>query len=275
MNSSLISYQIYGQHNRAKRPKNYIACDSQKKSSTDRLLLKRFYQCMYENVEDAQKLIEINYLIRNSYPHIFLKRDPNDASSRQTFEYADMVPLPGLTKEKYKITFFRLNDPDPKKMNHTEDTKGYIMVTDCRFCSPDLLNDDSLSEGEVQIFDMTGFSLKHAARFSMSSLRIYMKFLHQAFPVRIKCIHMINCPPYLDRLISVVRPFISKEVFKLIYFHTASIDTLYEHVPRELLPDEYGGSAGKLSDLKAQFMQVMSDKRDYLMDPNYWKVESS
>lgn len=102
------------------------------------------------------------------------------------------------------------------QMNHTEDTKGYIMVTDCRFCSPDLVNDDSLSEGEVQIFDMTGFSLKHAARFSMSSLRIYMKFLHQAFPVRIKCIHMINCPPYLDRLISVVRPFISKEVFKLV-----------------------------------------------------------
>uniref|UniRef100_A0A1B0FEF4 CRAL-TRIO domain-containing protein n=1 Tax=Glossina morsitans morsitans TaxID=37546 RepID=A0A1B0FEF4_GLOMM len=241
----------------------------------DRLLLKRFYQCMYENMEDTQKRIEINYLIRNRHPHIFLIRDPNDASSHQTFEYADMVPLPGLTKEKYKITFFRLNDPDPKKMKFTEDTKAYIMVTDCRFCMPDLADADCLSEGELQIFDMTGFNVKHVGRLSIASLHIYMKFLNQAFPVRIKHIHMINCPSYLDTLISVLRPFISNEVFKLIYFHTTRIDTLYEHVPRELLPDEYGGFAGKLSDLKAQFTQVMSDKRDYLIDPDYWKVETS
>uniref|UniRef100_A0A1A9ULS1 CRAL-TRIO domain-containing protein n=1 Tax=Glossina austeni TaxID=7395 RepID=A0A1A9ULS1_GLOAU len=241
----------------------------------DRLLLRRFYQCMYENMEDTQKRIEINYLMRNRHPHVFLIRDPNDASSHQTFEYADIVPLPGLTKEKYKITFFRLNDPDPKKMRFTEDTKAYIMVTDCRFCMPDLADDDCLSEGELQIYDMTGVKVKHVGRLSMASLHIFIKYLDQASPVRIKHIHMINCPSYLDTFISVLRPFIGNEVVKSISFHTSRMDTLYEHVPRELLPDEYGGFAGKLSDLKAQFRQVMSDKRDYLIDPDYWKVETS
>lgn len=103
-------------------------------------------------------------------------------------------------------------------MNHTEDTKAFLMVTDCRFSMPDTIdgNASMLSEGEVQIFDMTGYSMKHATRLSISTLRTYLKFLQQAFPVRIKAMHMINCPSYLDRLLSVVKPFISKELFNLV-----------------------------------------------------------
>ena len=54
----------------------------------DRLLLERFYLCMYMNVEETKKLIETNYAIRNKCPHIFIERDPTDDDSRRTFEYA-------------------------------------------------------------------------------------------------------------------------------------------------------------------------------------------
>lgn len=103
-------------------------------------------------------------------------------------------------------------------MHHTEDTKAFIMITDCRFSMPDVVdgNTSMLSQGEVQIFDMTGYSMKHATRLSITTLRTYLKFLQQAFPVRIKAMHMINCPSYLDRLIAVVKPFINKEVFNMV-----------------------------------------------------------
>lgn len=243
----------------------------------DRLLLKRFYFCMYKDVEETKKLIETNYAIRNKSPHIFIDRDPTDEDSRKTFEYADMVPIPGLTPDNYRITCFRLCDQDPKKMHHTEDTKAFIMVTDYRFSIPDITdgNTSMLSEGEIQIFDMTGYSMKHVTRLTISTLRTYLKFLQLAFPVRIKAIHMINCPSYLDKLVSVVKPFISKEVFSMMHFHTTGLETLYDHVPKELLPVEYGGLAGNLTDLKAQFMKEMLNKRDYLMDPNHWKIENS
>lgn len=107
-------------------------------------------------------------------------------------------------------------------MHHTEDTKAFIMITDCRFAMPDITtistecNTSMLSQGEVQIFDMSGYSMKHATRLSITTLRTYLKFLQQAFPVRIKAMHMINCPSYLDRLLSVVKPFISKDVFDMV-----------------------------------------------------------
>ncbi|XP_013113296.1 alpha-tocopherol transfer protein-like [Stomoxys calcitrans] len=243
----------------------------------DRILLTRFYYCMYKDVEETKKLLEINYTIRNDYPHIYIERDPTDHDTINAFAYTDMVPLPGLTAENYRITFLRLTDFDPSMMHHTEDTKTFIMVSDCRFSIPDVVKGDTplLSEGEVQIFDMNGYTMKHVARLSFRTLRTYLKFLQLAFPVRIKAMHMINCPSYLDKILMVVKPFISKEVFEMIHFHTNGIETLYDYVPKEMLPEEYGGNAGKLSDLKAVFRKTLEEKRDYLMDPNHWRVGNS
>lgn len=240
------------------------------------LLLRRFYQCMYGDVEETKKLIEVNYALRNKHPHLFIQRDPQDDDSRRTFEYADILPLPGLTPEKYKVSLYCFRDFDPYKMHHTEDTRAFFMVTDCRFVTPDDPNDpDVLSEGEVQIFDMKGTTMRHISRLTISTLRAYIKFLQLAFPVRLRAIHMVNCPTYLDRIVSVVKPFISDEVFKLIRFHTVSMDSLYEFVPRQMLPEEYGGGAGSLADLRTQTQKTLLDHRDYLMNPKHWLVEKT
>ncbi|KAH8292859.1 hypothetical protein KR044_001173, partial [Drosophila immigrans] len=226
------------------------------------LLLRRFYQCMYGDMEDTKQLIEMNYALRHKHPHLFIKRDPLDADSRRTFDYADILPLPGLTPDKYKVSLYCFRDFEPSKMHHTEDTRAFFMVTDCRFITPDdATQPDLLSVGEVQIFDMKGTTMRHISRLTISTLRAYVKFLQLAFPVRLKAIHMVNCPTYLDRIVSVVKPFISEEVFKLIRFHTCSIDTLYNFVPRQMLPEEYGGFAGTLATLRAQTQQVLADNR--------------
>lgn len=52
------------------------------------LLLRRFYQCMYGDLEETRKLIEVNYALRNRHPHLFIHRDPLDEDSRRTFDYA-------------------------------------------------------------------------------------------------------------------------------------------------------------------------------------------
>ncbi|XP_036339651.1 alpha-tocopherol transfer protein-like [Rhagoletis pomonella] len=245
----------------------------------DRILLKRFYRCMYGDIKGAKKLIKINYSMRNKHSHIFLERDPTDADSKQTFDYADLIPLPGLTPEGYKVSCYRLVDFDPAKVNHTADTKAFFMVSDCRFntydgFASDEENVETFANGDVQIFDMNGYTLKHLSRMTFSTLRIYMAFLQEALPVHLKAIHIINCPPYLDKVVSIMKPFISSEVFKLIRFHTVSLDSLYEHVPRSILPEEYGGTGGKIADLKAILLSELAHKRDYLMDPSHWKIEA-
>ncbi|KAH8261761.1 hypothetical protein KR038_007975, partial [Drosophila bunnanda] len=240
------------------------------------LLLRRFYQCMYGDLEETRKLIEVNYALRNRHPHLFIQRDPLDDDSRRTFDYADILPLPGLTPDKCKVSLYCFRDFEASKMHHTEDTRAFFMVTDCRFVTPDdPANAGVMSDGEVQIFDMKGTTMRHISRLTISTLRAYIKFLQVAFPVRLRAIHMVNCPTYLDRIVSVVKPFISDEVFKLIRFHTVSMDSLYEFVPRKMLPEEYGGGAGSLATLRAQTQKTLAEHRDYLMNPDHWVVEKT
>ena len=88
------------------------------------------------------------------------------------------------------------------------------MIADCRFATDDF--EGEMSEGEIPIFDMAGYSLRHLTKTVLSSLRVYMKFVQEAHPVRLKEIHVLNCPSYLDKVLTVIKPFIKSEVFKLV-----------------------------------------------------------
>lgn len=82
---------------------------------------------------------------------------------------------------------------------------------------------------------------------------------------------MLNCSPFLDRVLLLIKPFMKSEVFNLIHFHLPNSRTLDAFVPRELLPDEYGGRAGRVADLKRVFVEQVQQHRDYLMDETRWR----
>uniref|UniRef100_W8BTC1 Alpha-tocopherol transfer protein n=2 Tax=Ceratitis capitata TaxID=7213 RepID=W8BTC1_CERCA len=235
-------------------------------------VLVRFIYSMFGDVEAAQRLIELNYALRNKHPHIFLQRDPTDQESQQLLQVADLLPLPGLTPDKNKLLLYRLIDYEADKFNFTASIKVFFMMADLRFVIPD---EAGMCDGEVPIFDMAGYSLRHVARTVFSSLRVYMKFVQEAHPVRLKAIHVLNCPSYLDKVLTVVKPFIKSEVFKLIHFHLPNADTPYKHFPRDMLPAEYGGKAGSVSELKEKWVKLLAEKRDYLMNPDAWKIDKS
>lgn len=76
-------------------------------------------------------------------------------------------------------------------------------------------------------------------------------------------------------------------------FHTPGNDTLDQYIPRDMLPEEYGGKAGKVDDLKKYWVDVLRSKRyntifdsfsklitglcyrDYVMNEKYWKVDET
>lgn len=45
-----------------------------------------------------------------------------------------------------------------------------------------------------------------------------MVYFQEAHPVRLRTVHVINCSPMLDRIMTVLRPFMKKEVSKLVNY---------------------------------------------------------
>lgn len=72
---------------------------------------------------------------------------------------------------------------------------------------------------------------------------------------------------------SIIRPFLKKEVAKLLHVHKAGSETLFDFVPRELLPIEYGGTNGSIKELKVEWKKRLESHRDYLMDESNWLLK--
>lgn len=59
---------------------------------------------------------------------------------------------------------------------------------------------------------------------------------------------MINVSPLVDTIINFAKPFLKEKIRNRIFVHS-DMDSLYKYVPKEMLPEEYGGKAGKVQDL--------------------------
>lgn len=54
--------------------------------------------------------------------------------------------------------------------------------------------------------------------------------------MKVRQLHVINCNSLLNKALALVKPFLRAEVAERIHFHTPDSDTLYKHVPKEILP---------------------------------------
>jgi CRAL/TRIO domain len=197
--------------------------------------------------------------MRKKNPLLFEKRDVLSDQFQQIFKTLKICPMPRNSPENHKISVFRLVDHDPEKYVYLDICRSVITMMDVRFTT---IDKNELIDGEIGIIDMTGFGLKHLwkSAASISIAKNYMKYVQEAAPFKIIKNHFINCSSLTTKFLAVVKPFMNKEVFDTITLHT-SMETLYECIPRELLPDEFGGTAGCMDDFYDDWIKVIESKR--------------
>lgn len=71
----------------------------------------------------------------------------------------------------------------------------------------------------------------------------------------------------------LIAPFIKKHGEKIIYFHKPGSSKIFDHVPIEIFPNEYGGSAGPMNEIVTDFRERIESQRAYLINPNNWVVK--
>ncbi|KAG6441572.1 hypothetical protein O3G_MSEX001919 [Manduca sexta] len=237
----------------------------------DDILLLRFLTSCKFSLERTKRTIDFFFTIRHNAPELFCKRDPWAPEIRRVFEITDMLPLPNKTKENYKVFIYRLKSPELDLFNFVDAVKTFFMLADTR-----LTEDPDVPSGEIPIFDSANVTLKFISKINLSALRKYMIYTQEAMPIRLKQVHVINAPSYIGKLHAICKPFLKTEVAKLIKFHEPNSDTLYKDIPQEILPNEYGGKAGPVEQIKREWIKKMESKRDwFLTNDKRWAVDDS
>lgn len=97
--------------------------------------------------------------------------------SHKINHFSDIVPMPKATPENYKVCILRLSDYDSSKFIFNDVIKSFFMFADVRLVSPDPNPD--LADGEIPVFDMKGVSIWHLFKISLSTLKLYFKYVQE------------------------------------------------------------------------------------------------
>lgn len=158
-----------------------------------------------------------------------------------------MVPLFQHTKENLKVCVYQLLNDDANNIVFNDLIKTFIMCCDVRLNLP-VESAGEIEDGEIIIFDMKNLTFTHLTKVVIATLRMFFKYLQDAHPVRIVQLHIVNCTPVINKAIFIIRPFIYTKLYNALKFHNVgSMESLYEFVPREILPSDLGGDAQSLA----------------------------
>nr|CAI5854869.1 unnamed protein product [Callosobruchus analis] len=251
--------------------KEWLSKQTHLPQNIDDNLLKRFLQCSKNSIEKSKNLIELFYTVRSQAPEIFANRDPKQPELQMIFENIDFLPLPTLTEDNCKVFIYRILTNDVDKYDFVNGVKAFFIFADVR-----MVSEEQIPEGEIPIFDMTNFTLRHLTKIVLPVLKKYMTYTQEAHPIRLRAIHLLNTPPYLDKCMAFVRPFLNSEVAEMFHCHLPGSDTLYQYVPRRCLPAEYGGDPDLTCEgLRQEWIDKVMKYREYLIDESRWTVDES
>ena len=151
-----------------------------------------------------------------------------------------MPPLPGLTKNGRRVVVMRGKNKDIPTPNVAEAMKLVLMIGDIR------LKEELVGvAGDVYVLDASVATPAHFSKFTPSLMKKFLVCVQEAYPVKLKEVHVINVSPIVDTIINFVKPFLKEKIRNRIFVHS-TLESLYEYVPREMLPAEYGGDAGPI-----------------------------
>lgn len=171
---------------------------------------------------------------------------------------SEMTVMPKLTSDNNRITLLRLIDFNAANLNIEKSLTAYFMTYDVLNKTPEA---DRLADGEVIIFDLHGITARHLTIFGVSAIRCFLKYLIDSHPLRIKQIHILNARMIVHKLVWIFRPFMGKQAFDVIHFHKPKSTTLYEFVPKELLPEDYGGPIESMKKLSKRLIERCEGQR--------------
>ncbi|XP_031329898.1 alpha-tocopherol transfer protein-like [Photinus pyralis] len=120
------------------------------------------------------------------------------------------------------------------------------------------------SDGLVVVCDLEGITFAHMLRINFSTLRNWFTYLQDAVPIRLKAIHFLNAVGLLDSMMAVIKPIVRNELFNSLHVH-GSVETVFQYIPKENFPRDYGGQQPSLKDLHETHTQNLIHFADYFV----------
>lgn len=209
------------------------------------------------SLEKCKGKLDMYFTMRAACPEFFNNRDPTNPDLEEIMNKIEGPPLPGITPNGRRVTICRGIHPNVEAQQITDSLKLALMIGDVR-----LTEEKEGVAGDIYILDAAILGPSMLTKLSATTIKKFMICVQEAYPIKLKEVHIINTSPIVERFVNFVKPFLKEKIRKRIYIHKELKD-LYKYVPREMLPEEYGGEGGTMSSLQEQWKLKLQEYREW------------
>ncbi|CAK1590112.1 unnamed protein product [Parnassius mnemosyne] len=221
------------------------------------------------SLEKTKRKLDMYFTMRTAVPEFFENRDVTRPELQEIVKVVQIPPLPGLTPDGRRVVVMRGLDKDGQTPIVADAFKLALMMGDVR-----LFEEKEGVAGDVYILDASVVTPTHFAKFTPALVKKFFVCVQEAYPVKLKQVHVINVSPLVDKIVNFVKPFLKEKLRERIFLHT-DINDLYKYVPKEMLPTEYGGNAGSMDELHNAWMKKLEEYKDWFAEQEQYKANEA
>ncbi|KAF9408470.1 hypothetical protein HW555_011856 [Spodoptera exigua] len=222
----------------------------------DRCLMSFLRGCNF-SLEKCKKKLDMYFTMRSACPEFFANRDITRPELHDLMKRAQGPTMPGLTPSGRRVTICRALDKRMDPQNLNDAFKIAMMIGDVR-----LMEEIEGVAGDIYILDASVVSPSHLGKLSPSALKKFFICVQEAYPIKLKEVHVVNTTPLVETVYNIIKPFLKEKMRQRIHFHS-SYTALHEYVPKELLPTEYGGTGSPLEEINNAWIKKLEEYKDW------------
>ncbi|XP_036230494.1 retinol-binding protein pinta [Bactrocera oleae] len=214
------------------------------------------------SLEKAKQKIDRYYTLKAALPEVFNERRQVDDPLVMEIVRLGIIlqiPLPANYHGPC-ITIIRACSYDTTKYKFADIVRVGSMFGEILTIE----DDNSTVSGYTEIMDMSNVSPHHFLQLKPDLLRKCSIFAEEAMPMRQRGTHFINVPAAFEKGFRTLSTFFPEKMLSRISVNS-NPEALFDFVPREHLPQEYGGENGTIADIVECMEAKLLRYRDYFL----------
>lgn len=221
------------------------------------------------SVEKTKQYLDNYYTVRSQMPDYYGDRDPLNKRIQLCSEALRLFILPKLTPDGCRVTVSSFRIGDPNRYDVTAYAKRLLAIADIRY------NSEVFYRGDYLILDGSNYTLSHVLKLTPAFAKDLIFCSQDVLPLHVKGIICINSPPFMERILNVIKPLLKSKIFNRIHVYSQDHTALLNHFPQEMLPKDYGGQEDTSDNLNDAWRKRLENEREWFLNEGSTTVDES
>ncbi|XP_023013369.1 retinol-binding protein pinta [Leptinotarsa decemlineata] len=205
------------------------------------------------SIENTKERIDMYYSMRSLFPDFFDNKHPLSPHMLKLMDTVYFLSLPKATEEGYRVNVFKI--PQENSLYDLIDFWAHTYnIADVRF------REDCMY-GDIIVYDLKNTKMAHLTQATPTLIKQIATLFQKVFNTNVVQQHFINCPSFVEPLISFAVQLVNSKIDKRFHFHK-DVKSLLEFIPAHVLPSDLGGTEKSLQELNEKWKKKFAEYKD-------------